>query len=332
MYCFQICLLHLNELPLRKIFSLIDGVTKGPNLYQGPIGKSLEDCRSIEIAFFKSINISSEFVTILNNIDDISSDQRYLRDIILAIHNNYVSPSLSNRSPGKLGYARWLTTANRILRHYVATSDPSVDLVKIVTFVINVYARSWFSIKSSPLFTDAPKHIFNMILYINELDDEIITTASHTIIQRNAFCLHSENLLCSMLTDPRPNIRIMAVNRILEVRSVTSGDNRQFIVPKVNFKADDYYQLIDNKYWLESILTIDYQSNYLSTLTIENVPIFKFDAYPCHTQAVERHIRLVSQTALSISNPEERDSRINITLLERKLMPSFRSKQDFIRK
>ena len=176
----------------------------------------------------------------------------------------------------KLGYAIWLTSSNRILHHYVSTYDSSVDLVKISTFVINVYARSCFSIKSSHLFTEAPKHILNMILYINELDDDIISTVAHTIIQRNASCLHSENLLCSILCDPRPNIRIMVVNRIIEVRSVNSGDNnRTFIVPKVNFKVDDYYQLIENSSWLEPILTIDYKSNYISSLTIENVPIFK---------------------------------------------------------
>ena len=102
--------------------------------------------------------------------------------------------------------------------------------------------------------------------------------------------------------------------------------------PKINFKADDYYQLIDNTSWLEPILTIEYKSNYLSSLTIENVQLFKFDDYPSHTQPVERHICLVSQTSLHISSPLERDSRINITLLERKLMLTFRSKQNFRRK
>ena len=40
----------------------------------------------------------------------------YLRDIILAISIGILTDSSANRSPDKIGYARWLTTGNRILR------------------------------------------------------------------------------------------------------------------------------------------------------------------------------------------------------------------------
>lgn len=36
-----ICLLHLNELPLRKVFVALDGPTSGPTSFSGPIGKIL---------------------------------------------------------------------------------------------------------------------------------------------------------------------------------------------------------------------------------------------------------------------------------------------------
>ena len=81
-------------------------------------------------------------------MDDISSDQQYLRDIILSINRNEVSPSMARRSPGKLGYARWLTMANRILRYYITFADQSENVSLLSRFVINVYARSWFSIKA----------------------------------------------------------------------------------------------------------------------------------------------------------------------------------------
>ena len=37
----DICLLHLNELPLRHIFMKIDGTTKGPDKFSGAIGSQL---------------------------------------------------------------------------------------------------------------------------------------------------------------------------------------------------------------------------------------------------------------------------------------------------
>ena len=36
-----ICLLHLNEQPLRHIFHNFDGATNGPSLFSGPIGKQM---------------------------------------------------------------------------------------------------------------------------------------------------------------------------------------------------------------------------------------------------------------------------------------------------
>ena len=45
------------------------------------------------------------------------------------------------------------------------------------------------------------------------------------------------------------------------------------------------------------------------------IPILSFLFYPSHTQNVERHIRVVSQTSKNIVTPELRDARINITLI-----------------
>ena len=43
-----ICLLHLNELPLRHLFYAVDGRTAGPNEFCGDIGKSLVDCHKLQ--------------------------------------------------------------------------------------------------------------------------------------------------------------------------------------------------------------------------------------------------------------------------------------------
>ena len=133
------------------------------------------------------ILIGETFVNILETLNDLSSDQGYLRDIILGINNNDISSSLEKRSPGKLGYARWLTVANRILRYYVSVVDPTENLILIVNFVIKVYARSWFNIKSKPIFIYSPHHIFNMIKYIDDINNDCVTNICHKVIQQNAY-------------------------------------------------------------------------------------------------------------------------------------------------
>ena len=51
-----ICLLHLNELPLRHVFQNLDGVTYGPHSFSGPIGRQLNGAVSeCKVVKFKSI-------------------------------------------------------------------------------------------------------------------------------------------------------------------------------------------------------------------------------------------------------------------------------------
>ena len=68
-----ICLLHLNELPLRHVFQNLDGVTSRPDSFSGPIGWQLNGA----VSEFKSIP-NSKFHVILNSlVDDLTSDKYY---------------------------------------------------------------------------------------------------------------------------------------------------------------------------------------------------------------------------------------------------------------
>ena len=101
---------------------------------------------------FTNIEIDEEFHRHFNQNVDLSTEQKYLRDIILSFNTGNITSSMKTRSPGKLGYARWLTTENRILRVYISTPDPSSKLISLVKYVIHVYARSWFDIKCQSSF------------------------------------------------------------------------------------------------------------------------------------------------------------------------------------
>ena len=227
------------------MFSILDGETKVPNLHDGDIGNQLEGCENLEISCFEPLPIDHIFKERLSLVTDISSDQRYLRDIILAIDMGYVSDQMKRRSPGKLGYAIWLTTANRILRLYVSTELPTVNFKRIVQFTLHVYAACWFGIRAKPLFTNAPIHLFNIITAVKKLSDKQLEDETLKIIRRNAYCLYPENLLASMLVDSRPNIRFTAVKRILEARKEHEDiiRDRNMSLFTYDFNADDYYQL-----------------------------------------------------------------------------------------
>ena len=84
------------------MFSIFDGETKGPNLHDGKIGNQLEGCENLDISYFELLPIDHIFKERLSLVTDISSHQRYLRDIILAIDMGYVSDQLKRRSQVKL--------------------------------------------------------------------------------------------------------------------------------------------------------------------------------------------------------------------------------------
>ena len=55
----------------------------------------------------------------------------------------------------------------------------------------------------------------------------------------------------------------------------------------------------------------------------------KFVNLPSHTQAVERHIKLVTEVSSRVSGQSQREGAIMTTLASRKKMPKFNFKSQF---
>jgi hypothetical protein len=238
-----ICQLHANELPLRHLFKFIDGSTSGPNEFSGPIGKELQNCHNMPITTFVVIEV--QLPDLLTS--GLSTDQKYLYEICLAIASGRVPNDLARRNPGKMSHARWLTTGSRILRLYVATKNPSPNLVTLATFVIKVYAPTWFKIKYNSSCCDGARNLWFLTHNSRYLPDELKAVVD-PVIQRNAYFSHPENLLLSMLTDDDRKIRELACRRILKARSLNGSKGsipRTFEIPVINFESDVYYDMID---------------------------------------------------------------------------------------
>ena len=325
-----ICMYHCNELPLRHLMMKLDGTTASPAQFNGTIGKALQDCHKLPI--------NTQFQSRRNHLPqqlhdastiDISKDQKYLFDICKGIELGIVSDSLARKEPGPVVHSRWLTTANRILRLYVSDKQPSAELVLLTDYVLQVYAPVWFSIKLEPECFKGVKHLWLMAKLSRFLPDDVREVVDRSI-ERNCFFAHPENLLLTMLTDERKEIRELAARRVKAARLVRPKDVRKFVLPTVNVTADNYDELVN---WQ------DYQRTeppMMMNITNEEIDIaietgqrWTLDNFPCHTQAVERHVKLVTEAAAAVCGELRRDGYVRAKLLSRSIIPHFDVKKDW---
>jgi hypothetical protein len=329
----MVCLLHANELPLRHLLEFLDGATTGPSQRQGPISKGMEDCTQLPVIDFQPVPFSC---SALDDIDsELSSDQRYLHRIANAVSDGHVTEDLASASPGKVCHARWLTTANRILRLYVSTSVGSPIYMKLKTavlFIVAVYAPVFFSVKKNSTCQDGAKNFF-LLLKLSRSMSADVKAIIDPVIQRNAYWAHPENILLGMLADHRPYVRSLAIRRILKARD-NHIPQRQFRVPKLKFSAESYEDMI---FWSNQNLTEPPLTKCLTTATLKAhltdndglTPPLTFPKFPCHTQSVERCVKLVTEVSLRTCGHLRRHGLIKNTLLGRENMPRFESAKDF---
>ena len=109
-----ICMLHLNELPLRHLIIKLDGPTSSNNTFSGVLGKAIQNVEYMGYnPNFKAINIGPGLPDLPEAVvDDLSTDQQYGYNIVNAIREGKVPGELLMLAIGKVSHARWLTTAN----------------------------------------------------------------------------------------------------------------------------------------------------------------------------------------------------------------------------
>src|SRR5690606_30653202 len=112
------------------------------------------------------------------------------------------------------------------------------------------------------------------------------------------------------------------LRRILKARQAFTGKEtiRSFMSPKINFEAKDYTEMIT---WNDRELSPTPIIRDISDEEIEmhiefsTVPNWEFKKFPCHTQTVERCVKLVTEASQNVCGPESRDGYIRSTLLSR---------------
>lgn len=228
-----------------------------------------------------------------------------------------------------MSHARWLTTANRICRLYVATVKPSQQLKDLVKFILTVYAPAWFLIKRNHSCIDGPHNLYQIIKSCSYLKGQQKVVVQKSI-QHNGYFAHPEHILLTMIYDENELNRQKAISHIESVKPQTKV--RKYVVPTINFNPKSVYSLID----LSKLeITIPPLLSDLNSETLSNLHESKLGnvirQIPCHSQAVERSVKLVTEAASAVTDVNRHGFILN-KLSSRQKMPKFDSKIDFVLK
>lgn len=176
-------------------------------------------------------------------IQDLSSDQRLMYEHIIAISSGNIDLSFAHRRIGPVNHARWLTLAIRLLSAYIHTEIPPENLKILVKYIQEVYGPCWFKEKKSNKLSESPDILLFMIKQM-KLQSSSISNIALKNLRNNAFCLLPENMLYSMLCNNDPEVRALALNKIIAIRE--SGSNvRINKIMEINYDAERYWELID---------------------------------------------------------------------------------------
>ena len=115
-----------------------------------------------------------------------------------------------------------------------------------------------------------------------------------------------------------------------------------FSIPSLNLDAKAYHEAIEWPVWSSTGLDCEggeyADPPLLKAVTDEEVnhlaenPLpakYELPPVPCHSQAVERHVKLVSQASKKASSAEQVYGIVRATLLSRQKMPTFDSKREY---
>ena len=326
-----VCLLHINELPLRHLIIAMDGPTTGVSSFSGPIGKEIQTCHEMEPVSFEAIK-NSNFPSVPESvISKLSNDQRYILEITYAVMNGSVSERLKKLKPGPVNHSRWLTTASRILRYYVSVRAPSVALKRISFYIVHIYVPIWFCIKKNELIHHGAKHFLKLVSLCNSLLTADEKSVVFPVLKQNAYYAHSENILVSMLSEENLEIRMKAYDIIRNDRAIRLDPDvpevRTYKNPAITCRESNYDDMIrQNEMLYQPPVVRDIPLNILRIMIDGGPMVFDF---PCHSQNVEAIVQCHTKVSLKASGALRRDGYMRTTLSSRSVMPSFKSKRDF---
>ena len=167
-----ICMIHLNELPLRHLIENLVGKTMSADKFKGEIGKLLPKLDQFPINYnFKALPDGDDLIYLPEDIvKSLSTDQQNCYLLVKAIKSGILPKDLANKKGGPINHSRWLTTAQAFLmlwvRHHNLQGESLRKFELIVKFIIQSYFKLYFDIKVKNSMVEEPKHILTKSDYL----------------------------------------------------------------------------------------------------------------------------------------------------------------------
>lgn len=270
-------------------------------------------------------------------IQDLSTDQHYGYRIVTAMREGVLPQKLALLEIGPVNHSRWLATANRILRLYISNhgleGEDLENLEKISEFIISVYYPCWFMAKVKHSWIEGPRHVLFQLECLKSQRKEVIDIVMPTV-KRSAWYAHSENIIQTLLCSEEQKERIEGVNKILEIKGEEEPEEQQGDssvrlrkTPNINFESSNLLDLIDWEVKYEPPPTCQ-----LTTSEVKKLIDFPMEVpdWPCHTQSIERVVKMVTESSAKYFTHEKRDGGIRVQVFSRRLMAKNRTKQDLL--
>ena len=285
-------------------------------------------------------------------LNDLSNDQRLLYEYVIGIGKGHVSDRFASYKIGPANHARWLTLALRVMSIYIRggssvgmehdiTADDAV-LAKLVGFICQVYAPSWFSIKKDKLFQNQALYIFDQIQAVKKQPEDIKKAALKNI-QGCCWPLLPENVLFFMVASKDLNIRHKGTAKILSLRAAGSAEKErtkskasrrilQMSHLKINFDALNWWELInlDEDGVKECPMTLSLSDEQIEFAHLWGHPLDIPLDLPSHSQSVERSVKLVTEASEQVYGFENRHKFIKSVVLSRKARSMFDNKSAYV--
>ena len=226
------------------------------------------------------------------------------------------------------------------MRLYISTENPSNEFIEIIEYIVKVYIPVWFSIKQKHSIAHGSINLFQLIESARKVSDRCQSIIKE-VIKRNGYFAHHENVLIALVNDDNESLRKLGWRMAKKARELMKGNKniRAFSIPKINFSAENYYNIVDwDVFYTEPPLT-KIMSDEDIDAHIENgnfpkhpymsLACCSISNIPCHSQAVERMVKLVSESAKNVVGDSNRDGFIRSTIKSRRNNPYFETKADY---
>ena len=339
------CQLHLNELPMRKLAKYLIGKSQSGVRLRGKIFSNILIATSLPVSNdFEQISCEDFFDLDPKVLQDLSSDQKYCYQIwkVIVTGCEETRMKVANLEVGPASLSRWLTLCCRAARVYI--SDPTKTnltqtenrrLFNFVKYLVRVYFPNWFLVKSNSDITKGSTNLLKFLELFRKweptgISEDILNDVRKNII-RNAYWSCPQKIILGLVTHDDEERRREGIKLILDIRKKYPQENSSTRAKRyvnANLNATSLLQLTKKgNFRREPVFTLHLSEQELWQLLSNKLVLPRI---PGHSQACERMIRRMTESAAIYWTEGRRKKHIRARQYVKKFIPKNRTKRDLV--